>query len=125
MNNYKDGRRKEKLLEKNDKNRRVMNLLKKADPKFAKHVFLKNELVEKFAEHEGGGLDILSQPVCENCEKVATWDTKGAYCFSCGHTTKEPMKVIKYLMEVLDGIDVEILRVLQEMEGGNDENIIR
>ena len=49
---------------------------------------------------------IVSQPVCERCERICMWDSTVdmwnqiipiAYCDSCGTTTKKPMTYGEYL----------------------------
>lgn len=81
-------------------NVRAMKIIEGKDPKYAKHMFLRNQLLENFAMRATGGIDILDQPVCRSCEKPAAWHTGGtAYCFSCGTTTKEPITVQQYLIE--------------------------
>lgn len=110
-----------------NKNIGVMKSISKVDPKYAKHMFLRNELLENFAMQVGGGIDLLSQPVCTHCEKPAAWDDKGsAYCFSCNKTipAKDVITVIDYLMEYTKMFTEEQLEVLT-MLGGSKDEIIR
>lgn len=94
-------------------NVRAMKVIEGVDPKFAKHMFLRNQLLQNFAMRATGGIDILDQPMCNHCEKPAAWHTGGAaYCFSCGTTTKEPITVEKYLMEYTKMFTDEQLKLM-------------
>ena len=110
----------------NTKHNAIMKEIEKVNPKFAEHMFLRNELVEKFAEHMGGGIDILEQPMCSHCEKPATWDKDGkAYCFSC-HKSTPADKVItvrQYLTEFLKGFTEEQLKLLNTIGGIEDDSV--
>lgn len=95
-----------------------MKAIESTEPKFAKHMFLRNQLLENFAKYMGGGVNILDQPMCNHCERPAAWHDGGtAYCFSCNHTTKEPITVKQYLIEYTKGIPEETLEILT-MQGG-------
>ena len=101
-----------------------MKAIQNKDPKYAKHMFLSNELVEKFAKHVVGGVNILEQPVCIHCEKPAAWNEGGsAYCFSCGKDTpsNKVVTVRQYLIEQLKGFDVDKLEMLSMVGGDYDE----
>ena len=100
------------MFKRNTENTNILDILKDKEPKMAENFFHRNGLVEKFIKHKEGGMELLKQPVCEKCERPCTWDTEGAYCFSCNHTTKEPKKVEDYLMEMLDGMDKNLLKLL-------------
>jgi len=93
-------------------NMNILDSLKKVNPKLSDNFFHKNQLVEGFVKHEEGGIDLMKQPVCEKCERPGTWNKEGGYCFSCNHTTKDPKKVEEYLTETLEGLDVELIKLL-------------
>lgn len=103
---------KKQLQEENSKNNRIIKLIKQQNPEFANHMFQENELIEKFITKQSGGLDLLNQPVCEQCEKPASWDKDGAYCFHCNHKTKNPKTVREYLSKALKGFDLEKLIIM-------------
>jgi len=72
--------------------------LGKVNPAFAKHVLIKNDIVKLFALKRYGTIDLLDQPMCEKCEKPATWHTGGtAYHHECGTHTKHPITMLEYL----------------------------
>ncbi len=105
-------------------NARVMQAIQTTDPKYAKHMFLRNQLIQNFAMRSTGGIEILDQPVCEHCERPAAWHTGGtAYCFSCGTTTKQPITVEKYLMEYTKFFTKEQLELLGK--AGEEVEIIK
>lgn len=95
-------------------------MISKVDPKYAKHMFLQNELIEKFAMNLGGGLDVLEQPVCIHCERPAAWNEGGsAYCFSCHKSTPadKAITVRKYLLEQTKCYTAEQLELLNTLGG--------
>lgn len=101
------------FLKPNDSNLEVMQKISNLDPSYAKHMIHKNDIVAGLAKASGGGIDFLTQPICERCEKVATWDKDDTcHCFSCGHNTKKPMTVQDHFMESLKGIPPELLETL-------------
>lgn len=108
-------------------NIKIMKAIEGADPKYAKHMFLRNELLKKFSLSVGGGIDLLDQPVCTRCERPAAWNIGGsAYCFSC-NTNIPPNNVItvmEYLMEHTKAFTEEQLEVLNRL-GGVDNEIIK
>ena len=96
-------------------NARVMQAIQNTDPKYAKHMFLRNQLIQNFAMRATGGVEILDQPVCNHCERPAAWHIGGtAYCFSCGTTTKEPITVARYLIEYTKFFSQEQLELLEK-----------
>lgn len=96
-------------------NARVMKAIQSTDPKYAKHMFLRNQLIQNFAMRSTGGVDILDQPVCNHCERPAAWNTGGtAYCFSCGTTTQKPITVERYLIEYTKFFSQEQLELLEK-----------
>lgn len=104
----------------NVRNVKIMDTIEKTDPKYARHMFLRNELIEKFAMNIGGGLDILEQPVCIHCEKPAAWDIGGsAYCFSCNKNipADKVITVMDYLMEYTKTFSEEQLEILNMLGG--------
>jgi len=112
--------RQAKLKQLSQKHFDVMKVIEGKDPKFAKHMFLRNELVEKFAKHVVGGVNILEQPVCIHCEKPAAWNEGGsAYCFACNGTTPKDkaITVREYLIDQLKGFDEEKLEMLSMIGG--------
>lgn len=99
-----------------------MKSIESVDPKFAKHMFLKNQLIENFAMHMGGGIELLQQPMCPSCEKPAAWNEAGtAYCFSCNRSipADKITTVAQYLIEFTKGFNEEQLEVLN-MLGGSE-----
>ena len=103
----------------------IMKVIEGKEPKYAKHMFLRNELVEKFAKHTVGGVNILEQPVCIHCEKPAAWNEGGsAYCFACGKDTpKEKVVTVRaYLIDQLKGFDEDKLELLS-LGGDYDETV--
>ena len=117
-NAYKDALTRAKLQTMDTRHVDIMNTIQGTDPKFAKHMFLSNQLIENFAKSLGGGVNILEQPMCNHCEKPAAWNDGGsAYCFSCHTTTKEPITVKKYLIEYTKGIKEEQLQMLLALGG--------
>lgn len=69
-----------------------------ANPAFAKHILIKNDIVKLFALKRYGTIDLLDQPMCVKCEKPATWDTGGtAYHHDCGTHIKHPVTMLEYL----------------------------
>lgn len=114
------------LSKHNTKNLEIMNTIGEIDPKYAKHMFLRNELIERFAISIGGGLDILGQPVCIHCERPAAWDIEGsAYCFSCNKSIPayKVITVMDYLKEFTKTFTEEQLEMLNILGGSNDEII--
>lgn len=101
------------MFKRDDATQNILDVLKENDPKMAENFFHKNDLVGKFIKHEEGGLDLMKQPVCEKCERPGTWSQDGCHCFSCNHDTKDPKKVEDYLMEMLSGMDKNLLRLLK------------
>lgn len=104
----------QQILQPNQKNIRDFKGIADVNPKYAKHMFLRNKLVEKFIQHSGGGLDLLSQPVCIHCEKPAAWDMGGgAYCFSCNKSTPKDkaVTVSRYLADQMKNVDEETLEI--------------
>lgn len=99
----------------NMKHQAIMQELGDKDPKFAAHMFKRNEMIEKFAKYLGGGINILEQPMCDHCEKPAAWDEGGkAHCFSCNRDTKNPITVHEYLMEHTKHYSSEQLKKIEE-----------
>lgn len=77
-----------------------LNFLGNVHPKFAKHLFLRNSLVEMYAKERFGGVELLDLPMCERCEKPGAWhDNDTCNCFACGHVT--PAKNTKPLRQWL------------------------
>ena len=108
-------------------NAKTMKSIERVEPKYAEHMFLRNELLQKFSMSMGGGIDILEQPVCTHCERPAAWDVGGsAYCFSCNKSVpaKDVITVMEYLMEYTKMFSEEQLEVLNRL-GGNNNEIIR
>jgi hypothetical protein len=65
-----------------------LRFLDNIHPKFAKHMFLRNSLVEMFAKEKFGGVEMLDLPMCRACERPGAWhDNESCYCFACGTTT--------------------------------------
>ena len=127
FNNTRDNKLGKELLEVNVKHIDTMNVLDGIDPKFAKHIFLRNELLEKFSKNMGGGVNVLEQPMCGHCERVAAWHIGGkAHCFSCNRDTpaSETITVKKYLLEYMKGMTEEQLQMLNKL-GGDKNDIIR
>ena len=104
-------------------NARVMQAIQSTDPKYAKHMFLRNKLVQNISMRASGGLQLLDQPVCEHCERPALWD-KGstAYCFSCNRSTKKPITVENYLINYTKFFTNEQLELMAKV-GETDEII--
>ena len=93
---------------------KVMNTLNSNNPKLAKHFMLRNDVIMKFASHIDGGVDILTQPMCEHCEKPAAWNTNGtAHCFSCNKDTLHPITVYDYFLEHTKNLSEEELLMLK------------
>ena len=102
----------------------IMKSIEKIDPKYAKHMFLKNQLIENFAMHMGGGVDLLEQPVCPSCEKPAAWNENAtAYCFSCNKSipSDKVITVMEYLIEYTNAFTEEQLEVLNMLGGSEHE----
>lgn len=122
---YRDTRRfilNKDLSQINSNHINIMDTIEGVDPKFAKHMFLRNQLIENFAKQMGGGINILDQPMCNRCERPAAWNQEGtAYCFSCHSTTKDPITVKKYLIEYTKGLPQEQLELLTMLGGNYDE----
>lgn len=117
-NAYRDALTRAKLQAESKQHLDIMKAIEGTDPKFAKHMFLQNKLIENFAKSLGGGVNILDQPMCNHCEKPAAWNEGGtAYCFSCHTTTKNPITVKKYLIEYTKGISEEQLQMLIALGG--------
>ena len=118
-------------LQKDSKsNKIIMRGIEGKNPKYAKHIMKKNELVMRFAEKAYGGIQVLEQPVCRSCEGIATWDfpdSKGnerGYCSGCHVHTTNPVTVHDYLvneMKVFTEEEVEYLNALsKEQDEDND-----
>lgn len=109
----------------------IMKGIEGKDPKFASHMFKRNDLIEKFAKYLGGGINILDQPMCDHCEKPAAWNEGGtAHCFSCNRDTTKPITVHEYLMNYTKGYSEyqlrqieEQLKVLEAMGGEIDDTV--
>jgi len=105
----------------NMRNLMLMKAIEGKDPAYAKHMIDKNDILSGFAFKMGGGIDILSQPVCGRCEGVGTWGdfsttvTEGivGYCDACGHTTKDPITVEQYLSEYVARIDPDTMEAMR------------
>lgn len=115
----------------NMKNHRLLEQVSKVNPKYAKHMLHRNEVLEKFAMRLGGGIDLLDNPVCEHCEQPATWDFEDtAYCFQCNKKSyvgkdKKPVLVRDYLLEFTKGFTEEQLAAIISCERSvEDEGII-
>lgn len=112
----------------NKDNMKMFEKLNNISPKYAKHMLLKNSIIENFAKSAFGGIDILDQPVCRTCEKPCAWNTNAtAYCFSCGTSTKNPITVRDYLIQEfkLDKEqDLELIEKLSNGEVVEDSGII-
>ena len=109
-----------------ESNINTMKAIESVEPKYAKHMFLKNDIIQKFAMHEAGGLDILDQPVCPACEKPAAWNTGGTgYCFSCNRNipADKAITVLEYLLEYTNMFTEEQLEKLNMLGGRTDEII--
>jgi hypothetical protein len=92
----------------------VMDTLSKNNPKLAKHFQLRNDVIMKFASHIEGGVNILTQPMCEHCEKPAAWNENGtAHCFACGKDTKNPITVYDYFLNYTKNLSEEDLMILK------------
>ena len=107
-------------------NVKTMKSIEKLDPKYAKHMFLRNDLIKNFAMSKGGGIDILDQPVCTQCERPSAWNDEGsAYCFACNKNipAKDVITVAEYLIEYTKGFSEEQLEILNKLGGRNDEII--
>lgn len=116
------------LVEVNVKHIDTMKTIEGLDPKFAKHMFLRNELLESFSKNMGGGVNVLEQPMCNHCERVAAWHTGGkAHCFSCNQDTPadKVITVKKYLLEYMKGMTEEQLQMLNSLGGERKNEIIR
>ena len=119
------------MLMPNVKHHMIMKDIEGKDPKFASHMFKRNDLIEKFAKHLGGGINILDQPMCDHCEKPAAWNEGGtAHCFSCNRDTAKPITVHEYLMNYTKGYSEhqlrqieEQLKVLEAMGGEIDDTV--
>lgn len=117
-NAYRDALNRAKMQAVNTKHVNIMKNIEGVDPKFAKHMFLSNQLIENFAKSLGGGVDILNQPMCNHCEKPAAWNEGGsAYCFSCHKATKNPITVKEYLVEYTKGFTEEQIQLLLALGG--------
>lgn len=109
-----------------DGNISIMKSIESVDPKYAKHMFLRNELLQKFAMSIGGGINILEQPVCTHCERPAAWDIgRSAYCFSCNKTVPvdKVITIMDYLIEYTKAFTEEQLEILNQL-GGSGNGII-
>lgn len=124
FNKKRQAKLQKELLMPNQKNINTMKLIEDTEPKYAKHMFLRNELIERFAMHIGGGLDILEQPICPHCERPAAWDKEGkAYCFSCHKSIDKTITVRQYLLEYTKGMTEQQLELLNKI-GGREDDII-
>lgn len=122
--NFNDYRKKKLHHELNQDNINTINTLSMIggkDPKYAKHLLLRDDLVMKFALKMGGGVELLNQPVCPKCEIPAAWDmgAKG-YCFRCGTSVPADrvVTVRDYLLDQIKGMTVEDLERLNSIGGG-------
>lgn len=107
-------------------NIRAIKAIEGVDPKYAKHMFLGNRLLEQFIKKQGGGLDLLDQPVCPHCEKPCAWDIeKGAYCFSCNKSipSDKVYTVSQYLLAQMKNVDIDTLHLY--VKGAEVNEIIR
>lgn len=110
------------------RNQEILKGIGNVNPKYAKHITMRNELVMNFAMKKAGGIEILEQPVCRSCEGVALWDRKTskgeerAYCFNCNVHTTNPITVQRYLLEHTKMFTQEQLELLLQLGKGNDEN---
>lgn len=104
----------------NQTNLQATEWLKGVHPKYAKHIWERNGLVQAISMEKFGGVDVLSLPVCERCEKPGAWhDDDSCYCFPCGHkTSKENTKTLyRYIAEdsMPHGVDKEAMELLNKM----------
>lgn len=104
----------------NPTNVQAVEWLKNVNPSFSKHIWQRNGLVQAIAMEKFGGIDVLSLPVCERCEKPGAWhDDDSCWCFPCGHNTaKEKTKTLyRYIAEdsMPHGVDKEAMELLYKM----------
>jgi len=97
-----------------------MKWLKDVHPSFSKHVWERNGLVQSIAMERFGGIDVLENPVCANCERPGAWhDNDSCYCFACGHVTpKNKTKTLyRYIAEdsLPKGMHKKDMELLQNM----------
>ena len=112
--NFRKSKLEQELLQPNKSNFEALKAIEGIDPKYAKHMFLSNTLIEQFVKHLGGGLDLLNQPVCTHCEKPCAWDKGGsAYCFSCNKSipAKDAITVKLYLLQETKGVSDDTLNL--------------
>lgn len=108
------------LKQDNSMNIGIMKMIEGKDPKYAKHIMKKNNLVMQFAMKLFGGVELLEQPVCPACEIPASWnDNASGYCFTC-HRTIPPEKVVtvrEYLLDQVKGMTEEEIELLNMLGG--------
>lgn len=108
------------LQKDNKTNIDIMKMIEGKDPKYAKHIMAKNNIVMQFAMKLFGGVDLLEQPVCPACEIPASWhDGASGYCFTC-HRTIPADKVVtvrEYLLDQIKGMSEEQIELLHLLGG--------
>lgn len=99
-------------------NNRVVEQIKGVHPAFAKHMFLRNRIIESFARWQYGGIDLLDLPVCGSCEKPGAWHDSppgSCYCAACGKVTAKTMTLRDYMAQELKEFKEEHLEELERI----------
>lgn len=119
-NRQREHKRHIELNKDNVKTHNTLAMIEGKDPKYAKHLLLRDDLVMKFALKVGGGVELLNQPMCPRCEIPGAWNTGASgYCFRCG-TSVPANKVVTvrdYLLEHTKGMKMEDLENLNMLGG--------
>lgn len=104
----------------NKMNLEIMKMIDGKDPKYAKHIMNRDNIVMQFALKLFGGVDLLEQPVCPSCEIPASWNDLGSgYCFNC-HRTIPSNKIVtvrEYLIDQIKGMSEQEIELLNMLGG--------
>lgn len=101
-------------------NIKILQTIQNVSPAYAKRTVLETEIIGKALIHNGGGLEILEQPVCRSCERPAFWDEPNAKgepmcgCLECHVHTTNPITVLEYMRDQIKGFSDEYLELLAQ-----------
>lgn len=88
----------------------LLNLLRDLYPKFEKHIFRNNRMMELVVKSGYNPMNILEYPICGHCETIASPNTpvvkdgkvhERCTCFVCGQHTIDPINMKQWMMEEL------------------------
>lgn len=79
----------------------VTQILQNHNPKYASHYKGMENVQRNFLKYMTEGTDILQTPICNRCERPASFHMGGVKCRSCGHEQKDYITFGEYMEKVL------------------------